>query len=66
MLDSNPRIHFNTQDGKATLNIEQVQAEDSGKYMCTARNDSGVATSSAQLVIRCQFRLKNLLRIFNF
>lgn len=46
------RLRLNVQGGNATLHIDKALIEDSGKYMCTARNSSGVATSSAQLVVR--------------
>lgn len=47
---------FNNNAGQATLKVNQTRKEDSGKYMCTARNDSGVATSSAQLIVRSLFK----------
>ncbi|XP_067350514.1 roundabout homolog 4 isoform X3 [Channa argus] len=34
-----------------TLQIHYVTAQDAGKYMCTAANDVGVVTASAQLLV---------------
>jgi len=48
-------IEFLTaEDGRATLVFRRVRPEDAGKYMCSAKNSSGVATSSAQLVIKAR------------
>ncbi|CAB3396814.1 unnamed protein product [Caenorhabditis bovis] len=38
--------------GRVSLNFANCQLAHAGKYMCTAKNSSGVATSSAQLVVR--------------
>ncbi|CAI2353812.1 unnamed protein product [Caenorhabditis sp. 36 PRJEB53466] len=38
--------------GRVSLNFLNCQLSHAGKYMCTAKNTSGVATSSAQLVVR--------------
>lgn len=34
-----------------TLQIHYVTAQDAGKYTCTAANDVGVVTASAQLLV---------------
>lgn len=47
-----PGIQTSYVDGKVTLNIPAARPEDSGKFMCAARNAGGFATSSAQLVVR--------------
>ncbi|CAI5451883.1 unnamed protein product [Caenorhabditis angaria] len=38
--------------GRVSLTFPTCQLSHAGKYMCTAKNSSGVATSSAQLVVR--------------
>ncbi len=35
-----------------TLQIHYVTAQDTGKYTCTAVNDVGVVTASAQLLVK--------------
>lgn len=49
---THPHIQFLSQGGRVALVFKQAQPTDSGKYMCTATNTSGVATSSAQFVVR--------------
>ncbi|VDN51543.1 unnamed protein product [Dracunculus medinensis] len=47
-----PELHFSNIGGRVSLTFLSAQLEHAGKYMCTARNASGIATSSAQLVVR--------------
>ncbi|VDO19075.1 unnamed protein product [Heligmosomoides polygyrus] len=47
-----PDIDISNIGGRVSLAFKKCSTVHSGKYMCTARNASGVATSSAQLVIR--------------
>ncbi|KAL3985553.1 Immunoglobulin I-set domain family protein [Acanthocheilonema viteae] len=49
---TNPELTFSNIGGHVSLTFSASQLEHSGKYMCTAKNASGVATSSAQLVVR--------------
>ncbi|CAG9536090.1 unnamed protein product [Cercopithifilaria johnstoni] len=49
---TNPELTFSNIGGHVSLTFPISQLEHSGKYMCTAKNASGVATSSAQLVVR--------------
>ncbi|MCP9264659.1 Immunoglobulin I-set domain protein [Dirofilaria immitis] len=49
---TNPELTFSSIGGHVSLIFPTSQLEHSGKYMCTAKNASGVATSSAQLVVR--------------
>uniref|UniRef100_A0A915C1Q7 Ig-like domain-containing protein n=1 Tax=Parascaris univalens TaxID=6257 RepID=A0A915C1Q7_PARUN len=49
---TNPELVFSNIGGRVSLSFPNAQPEHAGKYMCTAKNASGVATSSAQLVVR--------------
>ncbi|VDK76342.1 unnamed protein product [Onchocerca ochengi] len=49
---TNPELTFSNIGGHVSLTFPTSQLQHSGKYMCTAKNASGVATSSAQLVVR--------------
>lgn len=49
---TNPELTFSNIGGHVSLTFPNSQLEHSGKYMCSAKNSSGVATSSAQLVVR--------------
>lgn len=52
---TNPELTFSNIGGRVSLSFPAAQVEHAGKYMCTAKNASGVATSSAQLVVRRGF-----------
>ncbi|UMM36442.1 hypothetical protein L5515_008606 [Caenorhabditis briggsae] len=45
-------IRVSNIGGRVSLHFLNCQLSHAGKYMCTAKNNSGVATSSAQLVVR--------------
>uniref|UniRef100_A0A158R5E4 PH domain-containing protein n=1 Tax=Syphacia muris TaxID=451379 RepID=A0A158R5E4_9BILA len=47
-----PTLSFSNIGGRVSLTINSARPEHEGKYMCTAKNIYGVATSSAQLVVR--------------
>ncbi|KHJ96582.1 immunoglobulin I-set domain protein, partial [Oesophagostomum dentatum] len=47
-----PDIDISNIGGRVSLTFKCCRLIHSGKYMCTARNPSGVATSSAHLVVR--------------
>uniref|UniRef100_A0A0K0E9V3 Ig-like domain-containing protein n=1 Tax=Strongyloides stercoralis TaxID=6248 RepID=A0A0K0E9V3_STRER len=47
-----PHIVLSYIDSKVQLTFKKTSLEDSGKYICTAKNAFGMATSSAQLVVR--------------
>lgn len=52
LLLSSTNVKVSNINGHAKLEFIATHIEDSGKYMCTARNAFGIATSSAQLVVR--------------
>ena len=60
---SHPHLEFSNIGGRVSLNFGNARLEDSGKYMCSAKNTSGVATSSAQLVVRREFTLINMINM---
>uniref|UniRef100_A0A1I7S8H7 Dystrophin n=1 Tax=Bursaphelenchus xylophilus TaxID=6326 RepID=A0A1I7S8H7_BURXY len=47
-----PHLQFVQQGEHIALIVNNAQPEDCGKYMCSVRNVLGVATSSAQFVVR--------------
>uniref|UniRef100_A0A0N5BFM3 Ig-like domain-containing protein n=1 Tax=Strongyloides papillosus TaxID=174720 RepID=A0A0N5BFM3_STREA len=47
-----PHIVSSYIGSKVRLTFRKTSLEDSGKYTCTAKNAFGIATSSAQLVVR--------------
>ncbi|GMT10735.1 hypothetical protein PFISCL1PPCAC_2032, partial [Pristionchus fissidentatus] len=50
--NTHPNITVSNIGGRVSLNFAHCSVNDSGKYKCTASNEWGVATSSAQLVVR--------------
>uniref|UniRef100_A0A7E4VLM8 HPt domain-containing protein n=1 Tax=Panagrellus redivivus TaxID=6233 RepID=A0A7E4VLM8_PANRE len=51
---THPHLEFSNIGGRISLTFPSTDLPDSGKYMCSAKNASGVATSSAQLVVRAK------------
>ncbi|CAD5226009.1 unnamed protein product [Bursaphelenchus okinawaensis] len=49
---THPNLQFVHNGNHVALIVNNAQVEDCGKYMCTVRNELGVATSSAQFVVR--------------
>lgn len=43
--------HTSYVNGKVTLVIPRISTDHTGKYTCSAKNEGGLATSSAQLVV---------------
>ena len=52
---SHPHIDFSNIGGRISLVFRFTSPADSGKYMCSAMSSGGIATSSAQLVVRRKF-----------
>lgn len=50
--ESHPHIEFMNRGSRVALVFRNAQPADGGKYMCIATNFAGVATSSAQFVVR--------------
>ena len=40
------------REGRVSLSIPEAFAEDSGQFMCTAENEAGLASSTAELLVR--------------
>uniref|UniRef100_A0A914YQH0 Ig-like domain-containing protein n=1 Tax=Panagrolaimus superbus TaxID=310955 RepID=A0A914YQH0_9BILA len=49
---SHPHIDFSNIGGRISLSFKYTTLADSGKYMASAMSTGGIATSSAQLVVR--------------
>lgn len=45
------RFDFLTDSDLVTLKITETSAEDEGEYKCTATNENGTATTSAELIV---------------
>lgn len=45
------RFDFLTDGDLVTLKITETSAEDEGEYKCTATNENGTATTSAELIV---------------
>ena len=56
-LISTEHIHLEYQDGKCTLTIDKVTLADEAEYMCEAKNDAGVATTWAELLVESGYFL---------
>ncbi|KAI1715015.1 immunoglobulin i-set domain-containing protein [Ditylenchus destructor] len=49
-----PNVIFSNVGGRLSLTFQNLSMQNAGKYMCIARNAFGMATSSAQLVVRAR------------
>ena len=45
------RFDFLTDGDLVTLKISETSAEDEGEYKCTATNENGTATTTAELIV---------------
>ena len=45
------RFDFLSNGDLVTLKISETSAEDEGEYKCTAKNENGMATTSAELIV---------------
>jgi len=58
------RFDFLTRGDLVTLKISETSAEDEGEYKCTATNENGTATTSAELIVngkRVSQKIRSLL-----
>lgn len=58
------RFDFLTRGDLVTLKISETSAEDEGEYKCTATNENGTATTSAELIVngkRLPQKIRSLL-----
>lgn len=61
------RFDFLTRGDLVTLKISETSAEDEGEYKCTATNENGTATTSAELIVngkRVPPKIRSLLLLF--
>lgn len=61
------RFDFLTRGDLVTLKISETSAEDEGEYKCTATNENGTATTSAELIVngkRVPQKIRSLLLLF--
>jgi hypothetical protein len=57
LLGNDKKIRIWTEGGRAILMVNEIDGDDAGKYCCIAENASGMASSTAQLVLRRKFHL---------
>lgn len=61
---NNPDYQTNYESGVCTLTIEEIFSEDTACFKCTARNEFGVAETSANLSVKGQCLLFNFFISF--
>lgn len=55
LLSSSGRVEIDrTEDGSASLTIQNSQIEDCGEYYCILANEEGSVSSSARLSVSCK------------
>lgn len=60
------RFDFLTRGDLVTLKISETSAEDEGEYKCTATNENGTATTSAELIVNGKRVPKKILSLLLF
>ena len=60
-LVSTDHIFIDYRQGRCELRIEKVSVDDEAEYMCEAVNESGVATTMAELLVESKPALRGLL-----
>ncbi|CAL1540816.1 unnamed protein product [Lymnaea stagnalis] len=53
-LSDQADFEISYRNGRVTMSIPEVFPEDSGHFTCTAENQAGKASSTAELVVRGQ------------
>lgn len=60
------RFDFLTRGDLVTLKISETSAEDEGEYKCTATNENGTATTSAELIVNGKRVLQKIRSLLLF
>ena len=60
------RFDFLTKGDLVTLKISETSAEDEGEYKCTATNENGTATTSAELIVNGKGERENICDLLLF
>lgn len=60
------RFDFLTRGDLVTLKISETSAEDEGEYKCTATNENGTATTSAELIVNGKEESENICDLLLF
>lgn len=58
------RFDFLSNGDLVTLKISETSAEDEGEYKCTAKNENGMATTSAELIVNGKSLIVKLIFVF--
>lgn len=58
------RFDFLSNGDLVTLKISETSAEDEGEYKCTAKNENGMATTSAELIVNGKSLIVKLIVVF--
>ena len=54
MLNSDDIVTLKYRNGVATLEIAEVMVDDEGDYVCKASNPAGVASTKANVIVKCK------------
>ena len=57
-MTSTDHVRLEYTDGHCSLSIDRVTLDDEAEYMCEARNEAGVATTLAELLVESKQSLR--------
>lgn len=65
LFDQIDKISITWELNRATLRVKNVHGSDAGRYSCSASNDAGSASSSADLFVKSKLNISLELMKFN-